>query len=223
MRKVMVTLAALAIATAAFAGENFGKIVETTYKLPNENGPVDFTITDKNGTELANVYCSEVGMETKEVKAYWLDPEHMPKPEDEVAFTWASKIETGSVEKHVAGLCQLRNFNPGNNATIKLKVKFVGHVANRIGQGLIKAADLVPVANIPGEWGSVVNDSGLKGDREANLPAPKYLDLTEFGATVAVDGTDSATITWTYVYNPKSTFASIPNGQFEIGLLIFNR
>lgn len=224
MRKALVILAA-ALATAAFAGENTGKIVDMTYKLPTAGGPVDFTVTDKAGAELATLTCTKVGEDTKEIKVWWLDPEHMPNGDEELAFTWGDKVSTGPVKNHVLGLCQLRNFNPGNNATITLKVVFVGNVANRIKLDTFPVGNIVPVANIPGEWGSVVNPTGLKGEKEAGLPAAaKYLDLSEYGATVSVDKNNyTATIVWKYEYSPNNNFAAIPNGQFEIGLMQFQK
>ncbi len=224
MRYVLVVIGMLALAAgAAFAGKNLGEVVKTEAEAPGDGGAVDCTIKDKPGAELATFTCSEVGEGGKDLKVWWLDPEHMPAADEKVYFTWGTQVQEGAVESNVVGLAQIQNFNPAGGATITLKVYLVGHVANRLQLGSIKAADIVPVANVPGEWGSVVNTSGLKGEEEANLPGPKYLDLTEYGAKVDVNTTDyTATITWTYNYAGAKAFR-VPNGQLDIGLFAFSR
>jgi len=219
MRKFLIAVAALALVAAAFAGENTGKIVTSKVAGPGDSQPFATVVNDDAGNPLVEVTCTKLGEGTKDVKLYWLDPEHMPKDDANVDFTWGDKIENRTVKNNVAGILALRDFHPGGDATITVKVHFVGNVVNRLHYGEIKAANLVPVANRPGVWGSVVHTQGLKGE-SANLPQPKYLDLTEYGATIAVNGNTDATVTWTY--DPKKGFM-VDYGQLDIGIMIINR
>lgn len=221
MRRVIIILACLAAAASVFAGTNTGKIVKTKIAAPGVGKPFEVVVNDDAGNPLATLSCSKLDTAKGDVKIFWLDPEHMPDAEAKVNFTWGDKIQPCSVGKNVIGLMQLQNFNPDGGATITMKVVFVGDVANRLKYGTIKAADIVPVANTPGEWGSVVNTSGLKGKLEKGITEPKYLDLTEYGATVDVDTTNyEATFTWTY--QPVKGLV-VMDGQLDIGLMFVQR
>jgi len=221
MRYFLVVVAAIALAAPAFAGVNTGKIVKTKIAAPGVGRQFDAVVNDDAGNPLASISCSKLDTEKGDVKIYWLDPEHMPQGDAPLAFTWGDKIENGTVEQNVVGLMQLQNFYPDGQATFTMKVVFVGHVANRLKMGVIKAADIVPVANTPGEWGSVVNTSGVKGKIEKGITAPKYLDLTEYGAKVEVDTTNyEATFSWTY--EPAKGFV-VMDGQLDIGLMVVHR
>ncbi len=221
MRLFFVGLVALALAAGVFAGENAGKIISTKVAGPGDGQPFETVVNDAADNPLAAIKCTELERGKKDVKIYWLDPEHMPDAEAAFGFTWGDKIEPLTVEKNCVGLAQLRNFYVEGQATVTMRVVFVGHVANRLKLGTIKAEDFVPVANTPGQWGSVVNAKGLKGELEENLSAPKYLDLSEYGATVDVDATNyEATFSWTY--DPAKGFI-IENGQLDIGLVVVSR
>ncbi len=102
-----------------------------------------------------------------------------------------------------------------------MRVVFVGHVANRVKLGTINPEDIIPVANSPGYWGSVVNAKGLKGKQEEGTPKPKYLDLTEYGAEVEVD-TENYEATFTWTYQPTQGFY-ITDGQLDIGLIQYRK
>lgn len=221
MRCVLVSLAALALAAGAFAGENTGKIVETKVAGPGDGQPFETVVNDAAGNPLADIACSELELGKKDVKIYWLDPEHMPAADAKFYFTWGDNVEECTVEENCVGLGQFRNLFLEGQSTVTMRVVFVGHVANRLKLGTIKAANFIPVANTPGQWGSVVNTSGLKGTLEEGLPGPKYLDLTEYGAAVSVDAQNyEATFTWTY--DPALGFI-IEDGQLELGLVVVQK
>ncbi len=222
MKRILVGLTALALAAAAFAGENTGKIISTKISGPGDGEPFETVVNDAAGNPLMTIECSGVAQGKKDVKVYWLDPEHMPDDEAKFYFTWGNVVKEVEVGKNCVGLAQLRNFYPEGKATITMRVVFVGNVANRIKPGLIKPEYIIPVANSPGFWGSVVNSKGLKGKREEGISTPKYLDLTEYGAKVEVD-TESyeATLTWTY--EPIEDGFFITDGQFDIGLIQYQK
>jgi hypothetical protein len=221
MRYLLVGLTALALAAAAFAGENTGEIISTKVPGPGDGQAFETILNDAGGNPLMHVKCTAVGQGKKDVKLYWLDPEHMPDAEAKFYFTWGDKVKEVLVGKNCIGLAQFRDFYPEGKATITMRVVFVGQVANRVKLGNIKADYIVPVANSPGYWGSVINDKGLKGKREEGIPTPKYLDLTEYGATLEVDTTNyEATFTWKY--EPTQGFM-ITDGQLDIGLIQYQR
>lgn len=221
MRYLLVGLTALALAAAAFAGENTGEIIETKIPGPGDGQVFETILNDAAGNPLMHLKCTAVGQGKKDVKLYWLDPEHMPDAEAKFYFTWGDTVKEVLVGKNCIGLAQFRNFYPEGKATITMRIVFVGNVANRMKLGNIKPEYIVPVANSPGYWGSVINDKGLKGKREEGIPTPKYLDLTEYGATLEVDaGKYEATFTWKY--EPVQGFM-ITDGQLDIGLIQYQR
>jgi hypothetical protein len=218
MRITLISLAVVALVGAAFAGENAGKILETKVAGPGDGQPFETVVNDAAGNPLMSVACSNLEQGKKDIKIYWLDPEHMPDAAAQFYFTWGDNVEPVTVESNCVGLAQFQNLFLEGQSTVTMKVVFVGHVANRLKLGTINAADIVPVANTPGKWGSVVNTKGVKGDLEEGIKTPKYLDLTEYGAKVTVDATNyEATFTWTY--NQAMGFY-IENGQLDIGLLV---
>ncbi len=220
MRWALVSLAALALAAAAFAGENTGKIISTKVAGPGDGEPFETVVNDAAGNPLMHVTCTAVAEGKKDVKVYWLDPEHMPA-DAPFYFTWQNKVKEVVVGKNCVGLAQFQNFHPEGKATITMRVVFVGNVANRVKLGNIKPEYIIPVANTPGQWGSVVNTNGLKGTLEEGVQTPKYLDLTEYGAKVDVDTNNyEATLTWTY--EPAQGFM-IAEGQLDIGLIQYQR
>lgn len=218
MRKILVVLAVLAVAASAFAGENSGKIVKDKFKV--EGNPFEVILNDTVGNKLVHLTVSEMDDTKGDVKVWWLDPENMPKPDAKLNFTWGDRIEECTVESNVVGLMQLQNFSPEGGATIQMHVYFVGDVANRLKLGIIKHENIRPVFNRPGEWGSVVNTSGLKGDKEGGIKDPKYLDLSEYGATVEVKGNSEAILTW--VYQPMKG-PVIDFGQCDLGLMVVEK
>ena len=221
MRWMLVGLTALALAATVFAGENTGKILSSKFPGPGDNEPFEAAASDAAGNPLMDLKCSEVGEGKKDVKLYWLDPEHMPDADAKFYFTWGNVVEEVLVGKNCVGLVQLRDFYPEGKATITMRVVFVGNVANRVKLGSIKPGYIIPVANSPGYWGSAVNDKSLKGKREEGIPTPKYLDLTEYGAKVEVDTTNyEATFTWTY--EPTAGFM-VTDGQLDIGLIQYQK
>jgi hypothetical protein len=221
MKWALVSCLALALAAATFAGENTGKIITAKYSGPGDGKPFEAIINDDAGNPLADIKCSEVERGKKDIKVYWLDPEHMPDAEANFYFTWGTVVQELNVEKNCVGIVQLRNFYPEGKATITARVVFVGHVANRVKLGNIKPAYFIPVANTPGQWGSAVNAKGLEGKLEEGVDTPKYLDLTEYGAKVVVDAQNyEATFTWTY--DPSTGFA-VTDGQLDIGLIQFQK
>jgi hypothetical protein len=221
MRRAIIILAAFALAATAFAGENTGKIIKTKFAGPGDGQPFEAVINDDFGNPLMDIKCSELERGEKDVKIYWLDPEHMPKAEAEFQFTWSDKIEDCVVESNCVGLAQFQNFFVEGGATITMRIVFVGHVANRIGLGVIKPEYIIPVANRPGAWDSVINTKGIKGKREGGIVKPKYLDLTEYGAKVKVD-TEKHEATLTWVYEPDKGF-HIWDGQLDIGLVSYQK
>lgn len=221
MRWAIVSLAALALASAAFAGENTGKIISTKIAGPGGGNPFEIVVNDAFDNPLMHVKCSEVAEGKKDVKVYWLDPEHMPDAEAKFYFTWGDKVEEVLVGKNCVGLAQFRDFYPQGKATITMRVVFVGQVANRVKLGTIKPGNIIPVANSPGYWGSAVNPKGLKGKKEEGIPTPKYLDLTEYGAKVEVD-TENYEATFTWTYDPAKGFY-ITDGQLDIGLVQYQK
>jgi hypothetical protein len=221
MRWALAILAALALAGAAFAGENTGKIISTKVSGPGDGQPFETIVNDAAGNPLMHIKCSEVGEGKKNIKVYWLDPEHMPDAEAKFYFTWDDKIQELAVEKNCVGLVQLRDFYPQGKSTITMRVVFVGHVANRVKLRTIKPENIIPVANSPGYWGSVVDAKGLKGKQEEGTPTPKYLDLTEYGAKVDVD-TENYEAAFTWTYEPTEGFY-ITDGQLDIGLIQYQK
>jgi hypothetical protein len=218
---MLVGLTALALAATAFAGENTGKILESKFSGPGDAQPFEAAASDAAGNPLVDLKCSEVSQGTKDVKFYWLDPEHMPDADAKFYYTWGDNVEEILVGKNCIGLAQLRDFYPDGKATFTMRIVFVGQVANRVKLGNIKPEYIIPVANSPGFWGSVINEKGLKGKREGGLPGPKYLDLTEYGAKVEVDAKNyEATFTWTY--EPAGGFL-ITDGQLDIGLIQYQK
>ncbi len=221
MRRILVGLTALALAAAAFAGENTGKIISTKVSGPGDGEPFETIVNDAAGNPLMDIKCSGVGQGKKDVKVYWLDPEHMPDAEAKFYFTWGNVVKEVLVGKNCVGLAQFRDFYPEGKATITMRVVFVGQVANRVKLGNIKPEYLIPVANSPGFWGSVVNPKGLKGKLEEGIATPKYLDLTEYGAKVEVD-TENYEATFTWTYEPTEGFL-ITDGQLDIGLIQYQK
>jgi hypothetical protein len=221
MRWVLVSLTALALAAGAFAGENTGKIVKTKVAGPGDGQPFETVVNDAEDNPLMGIACSELERGEKDVKIYWLDPEHMPSATAPFYFTWGDNVEECTVEENCVGLGQFRNLFLEGQSTVTMRVVFVGHVANRLKEGSISADDFYPVANTPGQWGSVVNATGLAGTLEEGLPGPKYLDLTEYGATVSVDAQKyEATFTWKY--DPTAGFI-VEDGQLELGLVVVQK
>jgi hypothetical protein len=221
MRSILACGIALALAAWAFAGENTGEIVKAKFSGPGDGKPFEAMVNDEAGNPLMHLTCSMVERGKEDVKVYWLDPEHMPEAEATFYFTWGDRVEEVNVESNCVGLLQLRDFYPEGGATIEMRVVFVGQVANRMQVGAVKPAYIIPVANSPGYWGSVVNDKGLKGEMEEGIRSPKYLDLTEYGAKVAVDANNyEATFTWKY--DPVGGLA-VYNGQLDIGLVQYQK
>lgn len=221
MRWVLVSLTALALAAGAFAGENTGKLVESKVAGPGDGQPFETVVNDAAANPLMVIACSEVERGEKDVKVYWLDPEHAPAADANFYFTWGDQIEECTVEENCVGLGQFRNFFPEGQSTVTLRVVLVGQVVNRLKLGTISADDFHPIANAPGKWGSVVNAKGLEGDLEENLPGPKYLDLTEYGATITVDTQKKeATVTWKY--DPTAGFI-VAHGQLELGIAVVKK
>ena len=221
MRWLIVSVGVLALAGAAFAGENTGKIISTKFAGPGDGKPFEAIVNDAHDNPLVNIKCSDLEQGKKDVKVYWLDPEHMPDEDAEFYFTWASKVEEVLVGQNCIGLVQLQNFYPEGMATITMRVSFVGNVANRIKYGNINPANIVPVANSPGQWGSVINTKGIKGKLVEGTPTPKYLDLTEYGVEVDVD-TENYEATFTWTYEPVTGFI-IADGQLDIGLIQYQK
>jgi hypothetical protein len=221
MRWLIVSVGVLALAGAAFGGENTGKIISTKFAGPGDGKPFEAIVNDAYDNPLVNIKCSELEQGKKDIKVYWLDPEHMPDEDAEFYFTWASKVEEVLVGQNCIGLVQLQNFYPEGMATVTVRVHFVGNVANRIKYGNINPANIVPVANSPGQWGSVINTKGIKGDLEEGTPTPKYLDLTEYGVEVDVD-TGNYVATFTWKYEPTKGFI-IADGQLDIGLIQYQK
>jgi hypothetical protein len=221
MRWALVSLAALALAAAAFAGENTGKLISTKSAGPGDGQPFETVVNDAAGNPLMHFEDTAVGQGKKDVKVYWLDPEHMPDEDAKFYFTWTDKVKEVLVGKNCVGLAQFRDLYPEGKSTITMRVVFVGNVANRLKLGTIKPEYIIPVANSPGQWGSVINPKGLKGKLEEGIPTPKYLDLTEYGAKVEVDSENyEATFTWTY--EPTRGFLII-DGQLDIGFIQYQR
>ncbi|MGD8719911.1 MAG: hypothetical protein PVH29_13960 [Candidatus Zixiibacteriota bacterium] len=221
MKWVTIAVLGLALATTALAGDNTNKIIKTKISGPGDGQPFEGIVNDDAGDPLLVLKCSELEMGKKNVEIRWLDPEHMPKAEDKLYFTWGETVKECAVEANCVGLAQLRNFYPEGKSTITVRVVFVGHVANRVKLGTIKPDYFIPVANSPGFWGSVIDDSGLKGKVEEGIQTPKYLDLSEYGAKVTVDTKNyEATFTWTY--DPADGFI-IEDGQLEIGLIQYQK
>jgi len=221
MKRAIIILAAFALAATAFAGENTGKIIKTKFAGPGDGQPFEAVVNDDFGKPLMDIKCSDLERGEKDVPLYWLDPEHMPKAEAEFQFTWSDKVEDCVVESNCVGLVQLQNFFVEGGATITMRVVFVGHVANRVKLGVIKPEYIIPVANTPGEWDSVINTKGIKGKREGGIVKPKYLDLTEYGAKVTVD-TENYEATFTWTYEPDKGFR-IWDGQLDIGLVSYQK
>jgi len=221
MRWVLVCGIALALAVSAFAGENTGKIVTAKFSGPGDGKPFEAIVNDGAGNVLMDVKCSEVERGKKDVKVYWLDPEHMPDAEASFYFTWGNTVKELNVENNCVGIVQLRNFYPEGKATITMRIVFVGHVANRLKYGTIKPEYFIPVANTPGRWGSAVNAKGLEGKREEGIDTPKYLDLTEYGAEVNA-GAEKYEATFTWTYDPITGLAVI-DGQLDIGLIQYQK
>ncbi len=211
----------LALAVSAFAGENTGEIVTAKFSGPGDGKPFEAIINDDAGNVLMDVKCSEVERGKKDVRVYWLAPEHMPDAEASFYFTWGDTVKELNVKKNCVGLAQLRNFYPEGQATITMRIVFVGQVANRVKLGTIKPEYFIPVANTPGFWGSAVNDKGLEGNLEEGIETPKYLDLTEYGAEVNVD-TENYEATFTWTYDPTTGFA-VQDGQLGIGLIQYQK
>ena len=221
MKWALVSCLGLALAATAFAGDNTGEIITAKFSGPGDGEPFEAIINDAAGNPLMHLKCSEVDQGTKDVKAYWLDPEHMPKAEASFYFTWTDTVKKLTVEKNCIGLLQLRNFYPEGQATITMRVVFVGQVANRMKYGNVKPEYIIPVANSPGYWGSTVNAKNLTGTLEEGIDTPKYLDLTEYGAEVAVDTKNNeATFTWTY---DPTNGPVVRDGQLDIGLIQFQK
>lgn len=221
MKWALVSFITLALAASAFAGENTGKIITEKFSGPGDGKPFEAIVNDAEGNPLMNLTCSVVEKGKKDVKVYWLDPEHMPDDQATFYFTWGDTVKEVGVKKNCVGLAQLRNFYPEGQATITMRIVFVGQVANRVKEGAIKPEYFIPVANTPGFWGSVIDNKGLDGTMEEGIQSPKYLDLTEYGAEVTVDTKNyEATFTWTY--DPGTGF-TVQDGQLDIGLIQYQK
>ena len=221
MRWAIVCGIALALAVSAFAGENTGKVITAKFSGPGDGKPFEAIVNDGAGNVLMDIKCSEVELGKKDVKVSWLDPEHMPDAEAVFYFTWGDTVKELSVKKNCVGLVQLRNFYPEGQATITMRIVFVGQVANRVKLGTIKPDYFIPVANRPGFWGSAVNAKGLEGKREEGIQTPKYLDLTEYGAEVNA-GAEKYEATFTWTYEPTKCF-TVQDGQLDIGLIQYQK
>jgi len=219
MRRTIVVLAALALAAAAYAVEK-SDIIKTEIAGPGDGQPFEIVINDDAGNPLATLTCSKLDEGKKDIKVYFLDPQHMPDPEANVNVTWGSEIKEVLVKSNVVAIIQLRNFHPDGQSTLTLKLNTAGSVANRLKYGNIKAENMVAVANTPGQWGSVVSTSGLKGD---GLKPPKYLDLTtEYGVKVNVDTAKWKSADFTWTYEPMKGLAVL-DGQLDIGIMVVTK
>ncbi len=211
-----VTCATLAFAGLAFAGENTGEIVKTKIANPGAGNPFEVIVNDAGGNPLVKVTCPKMDEGKGDVKVWYLDPEHMPKPDEKFDFTYASKMEEVD-GNNVVGLVQLQNFYPEGGAVVTVEISVCGSVLNRIKYGTLKETSFVAAGGIPGEWGSVVNTSGIKGDKEEGVDRPKYMDLAEYGVSVAYDAAGEKA-TFSYTHNPLKG-SIIKDGQAELGIL----